>query len=253
MRLRLRLPAFLAIALVLAACSGDDRPSATPSATSAATSAPTASSTPAVTPRPSPTPTATTPTATASPASADQPGDDGFRAFARRLDAGLQARGVAVITARWKTVEVVCRAEDVPQRADGAFCASAGQRYQGIESSSWRSAGGIVEVERVNERLDTAAGTSHPEVTDRFGDGVVRVYALANSGAYRTLVTAIITSTPEMGAPRPIRVAWLLTWQFTEGSWRATKIMSAYVLAEDLLEPTREGLAAVPGWERFQP
>lgn len=249
----------LAAALVLGACSDDGGSDATPSATatSVATSVVTAVATPSATAVATSSPSlGATPTATATagvPTGADQPGDAGFREFARRLDAGLQAQGAAAIKARWRTVEVVCRAEDVPRRADGAACEQAGVRYQGVESSSWRSSGGIAPVERVNERLDAASSTLHPEVTDRYGDGSMRVYALANTGAYRTLVTAVITSPPDFGAQRPIRVAWLFTWEFATGEWRATKIMFAYVLAEDLLDPTAEGRGVVPGWERFQP
>lgn len=247
----------LAGAFVLAACSGDDEePAPTPTATAVVTASATATSAATSSPVASRTATATataSPTATAGPPTgADQPGDAGFRTFAHRFDAALRAQGAVAITARWKTIEVVCRAEDVPRRNDGAACEQAGQRYQGVESSSWRSSGGIAPVERVNERLETAASTLHPEVTDGFGDGAMRVYALANTGAYRTVVTAVITAPPDFaGSPRPIRVAWLVTWEFTDGEWRAKKIMFAYVLAEDLLVPTKEGQGVVPGWERF--
>ncbi|MGE0227103.1 MAG: hypothetical protein AB7I38_09925 [Dehalococcoidia bacterium] len=242
----------LACALCFVACSGgdDESPPSSPTPTTAASEV-TAVANLTPTPRPSPTPRATA--TTGLPVGSDHPGDEGFRAFVRRLDEGLQAQGAAAIKTRWKTIEVVCRAEDVPQRADGAFCEQAGERYQGLDSSTWRSSGGISPVDRVNARLDTASTTLHPEATDAFGDGAMRVYAVANSGAYRTVITAIITSPPDFGPQRPIRVTWLLTWEFTDGEWRATKIMFAYVLSEDLLEPTREGLGVAPGWERYQP
>lgn len=252
----------LALALtlgMLAACSGDDEPQ--PTHTPSPAASPTSEATPSSTPRPL-TPSATsaatpTPTATQGPGGglavgADQPGDDGFRIFVRRLDAGLQAQGAAAIRARWKTIEVVCRAEDVPQRRDGAFCDHAGEQYQGIESSSWRSSGGIAPVERVNARLDEASATLRFEVTDQYGDGAMRVYATSINGAvYRTVVTAVITSPADFGPQRPLRVVWLLTWEHSGGEWKATKIMFAYVLAGDLLDPTNEGRGVVPNWQRF--
>ena len=236
--------------LLLAGACGDDGETPTPTATQASASPA------AVTPRSS-SPTAG-PTGRASPVSTspvgpDRPGEEGFRAFLRILDGGLRAQGGLAIKTRWKTIDVTCKAADVPKRADGALCERAGQEYKGVQAGDWRSEWTIAPVENVNQRLDQVTSTLKLDATDRFGDGNMRVYATSiGAGVYKTVITAIAASAAGSGGPSPARVAWVVTWEFDDARWKATSILFVSEAVEEVVASVPPDVKAIlPNWARY--
>lgn len=257
-------------ALIAAGCSSSSDEGSEQSSGTAAASATATTGTPPATIAASVTTTATasavpsrtatattTPTPTATPY-VDEAGEAGFRSFARFLEAGLRAQGAAAVKARWKTTTVNCTAADVPVRlSDEAPCAAAGVTYEAVLVSRWRSGGGPNPVENANRILDRASAGQQPGRSDRFGDGGLRVHALvvnptARVGAFRTVTSAIVTSAAG-GSAEPSREAWVIDWTFVDGRWRATGLMEATTLVEELLQPAPGGgTHPLNGWEPYR-
>jgi hypothetical protein len=238
-----------AVALVFGAvaCGDDDDEngsdgSGSPTAgrTVAATSAPTAR----------PTSTAAAPT----PAGPESDGADGFRQFAVRvLDPAVRARDAAFLRGRMKTQPVVCTEQDLnPQGAGGPVCESAGQRYDGFPSGAWRSEGAIIPVDGAAETFQDFFSRVAAGQSDAFGDGRPEVYATSFGDDHaRTVISAIVERPPDFAGSGPLRAAISTSWAFEGGRWVMTDMIVAYVLAEDFLQPTPEGRAYYPNWERL--
>lgn len=93
-----------------------------------------------------------------------------------------------------------------------------------------------------------------PAATDSFGDGNFRVYAIgAQPGKYMTVLTAIIARPADFAGSGPLRVVEVLTWRFESTQWEAVGMLSAFVVAEQLLQPGPDINMYVPGWEKLGP
>ena len=202
-----------------------------------------------------PTPTSTvvpaeTPTP---PADGETSGADGFRQFVPPLQTALDDGDASFLRDRALTEAVVCTAEDVaPTGIGGPACDFEGQEFDGFTVTFWRSEGAIIPVENAFSDLDTMLATAMPAESDDFGGGSVQVYALNVGDGFDAIVTAIIERPADFGDEGPLRVAYGTTWAFEGGSWMVTSTLTAFVLAEDLLEPSAEGGSRYPDWERYE-
>ena len=235
------LAALLLVLLLSIACGDDAADEPQPTTTTARTAAS--------------TPTAAATAAATAPADAEQPGAEGFRGFAADLDAAVRAADAAFINERLRTRQVVCTEEDVTATPGGPNCSFPGETFEGFEMSAWRSEGRTVNVSAVEQHLsDRFFAVALPAETDEFGDGRPQVYAINASGdTYAALLTAIIERPPDFAGEGPLRVAIHTAWQYEDGRWLMTRLMNAYVLAEEFLRPDDVVSSYYPNWERFTP
>jgi DNA-binding CsgD family transcriptional regulator len=205
----------------------------TPSATP-----PAVSQTPPPTPTPAPTQAAGTP--------------DAFRELGRELDAALRRGDSGFIADRLRAVDRVCSAADMVPGPGQFPCNFVGQEISGLWLSGWRSEGTFATAEDVAGVVDRFIAGAVPAAGDGYGDGAARVHALGVSQErWTTVITAIVPRSEYMPAGPPIRAALVLDWEAAGAGWDVTSVMTAFVLAEDLLDPTPEG--RLPGWEAFAP
>lgn len=198
----------------------------------------------------SPTPAA--PTATVAPTrppGAEFGGDDGFRAFAAKLDEAVKSGDVAFIAARYQLTTKTCAEEDLG-RGD-PYCTAAGHTYEGLPFGRWRSEGAheptAVVTALIQERIDNQLRTEQ----DAFDRGWAQVAAInVQQDRYAAVITMLIPRPDNYAGTGPLRVAIGTSWQFDGERWRMTGGLNAGVLAEDLLTP---GLAEspYPGLELF--
>ncbi len=180
-------------------------------------------------------------------------GDAGFRAFVPKLQLALDGKDLEFIARRMETTPVVCKAADIHPGAGGAQCNFVGESYDGFPVGYWRSEGVILPALTVLGQLGTLLETEQPAASDDFGDGRARVYALDLSpGKSHAIVTAMIARPPDFGEGGPIRIAIGTAWSFSDGRWRFTSMLQAYVSGEELLIPCQEALDFLGGaWERY--
>ena len=238
-----------AIVLAVAGCGGGSSTSST------------STSGPAVTPTAGVAATATkgvadTPTAGAAgtpSALNEQPGDDGFRAFARKFDTVVRRDDVAFIRLRMRTTPVDCTGPDI-NTPGGPSCDYPGQRYDGIGVAHWRSEGGIGPANAVLDQFGGISDNALPTEKDQFGDGAPQVYALnVDPKNYVAIVTAIVQRPSNFSGSGPLRIAIGTNWEYVDGAWQMTGVMYGYVLGEELLQPpSAVPESPYPKWERFQ-
>jgi hypothetical protein len=227
-------------ALVAAACGDDDEPASTPTNTPSTNTPPAEGETP--TPPPAgetitPTPEATTP--------------DGFEAALRNFEGELIREGLDPITARLILREYTCTATDLTPALGQPECATAGEVIRAIEMSSWRSSGGLRKVESVVAFLQRLSGELRPETSDEWGDGAPKIFAF-DSSVDRAVLTMRVDCQPQHNCDDGTqRVAMVLDFAYEEGRWKISRIMNAFVLYEEFLEPNAESGAYFPNWERL--
>ena len=178
---------------------------------------------------------------------AELPGNDGFRQFVPVLQGALDRGDVSFLADRMKTIDVVCGPEDVPTALGGPQCEFVGQAYAGFATATWRSEGGVGPVSNTIPQLQEVFATVQPSASDQFGDGAVRVYALNQADDRQdAIIAAMIERPSNFAGSGALRVALGTSWSFEEGRWMLANILSAYVLAEDSLDPQRAGAAVLP-------
>ncbi|KAA0232338.1 hypothetical protein EDM76_09960 [bacterium] len=234
MRAHLLLPfiaAFGAALLLGAACDSDASTPAPASATVAATTTPPAA------------------------AGAEKAGAEGLRWLSARVNTALGTGDVAFFDLRMRTVDVVCTAADVnPQGAGGPACKAVGERFKGFETANWRSEGAISPVEDTISQLKMLVTTADARASDRFGSGALRVHSLnAEPGNYVIIFTAMVEQPGRPNGQGPVRAAFASSWSYEEGRWLMTRLLSAYVLAEELLTPGSEYTNRLKAREEFRP
>jgi hypothetical protein len=184
---------------------------------------------------------------------AELPGNDGFRQFVPVLQEALDHGDVSFLADRMKTTDVVCGPQDVPTALGGPQCEFVGQAYPGFATGSWRSEGGVGPISNTTSQLEKLFATVQPSATDQFGDGAVRVYALNQADDRQdAIIAAMIERPANFAGSGALRIALGTSWSFEEGRWMLANILSAYVLAEDLLIPSEEGRPYYRNWERYQ-
>lgn len=205
-------------------------------------------------PAPAPSPATATATPTA-PANTEKGGAEGLRWLATEMNTAFVKSDVSFFADRMKTVEVVCKAEDVnPQGAGGPACKTVGERFKGFETATWRSEGAISPVENTIKQLETLFKTADASASDKSGTGAPRVHSLnLEPGNYIIIFSAMIDQPWRSDVKGPVRVAFASSWSYNEGKWQMTRLMTAYVLAEELLTPGSEYTNRLKAREDFRP
>ena len=196
--------ASLALLLAAAACDGDVTeppfvPEASPSATTEAT--PTAPA---------------TPTPTAVPESG---GTEGFRAFAAQVDAALAEGDASFFSDRGEEMEVTCQGDE-----QLGFCMGQppGTIFRGIPGTAWQSdAFALFPTDDYESLLEDWFAEALLDQSDEFGDGAVKLFALAQlgggDGEFLAITTAILNTGPATEVQRQAR---MLRFAFEEGAWK---------------------------------
>jgi hypothetical protein len=241
MRLRSVLPLFLIGALALTslivtACGDDDDES-----TEATTTSRPATNTPSE-PTKAP-PTTTTPTAEANSAA-------GFKAALQNFNREISSGTVDPLVARLKAIDYTCRASDLGPGSGAAECKSVGETIRAFQTSAWKSEGGLAKVESVVGALKVREAAFDTTKSDRYGNGAFRVYAF---DASKNMAVLTVTSKclPQFQCSDFQRLTWVAQFEFVNGRWMVSSLMSAFVLGEDFLDPSPEGKQRMPGWEKF--
>lgn len=200
-------------------------------------------------------PAGTPASATATPTPTEKDGAEGFRALARQLDASLKKGDATFLAERLKTVDIICTAADVnPQGAGGPTCKAAGERFKGFETATWRSEGAISPLENTVRQFETLFKTADANASDKFGSGAPRVHSLnLDPGNYTIVFTAIVNQPWRSNAPERVRVVYASSWWFGDGKWQMTRLLTAYVLGEELLTPGSEYTNRMKAREEFVP
>ncbi len=202
---------------------------------------------------PTPTSTAALAETPTPPADGETSGADGFRRFIPTLQTALDGGDTSFLPDRALTEAIVCTADDAaPNGIGGPACEFDGQEFDGFSVGVWRSEGGIISVESAFSVRDTCLATALAAESDEFGDGSVQVYALNVGQSFAAIIMAIIERPADFDGEGPLRVAYGTDWTFEDGGWLVTSTLTAFVLAEDLLEPSAEGLDRYPDWERYE-
>ena len=176
-----------------------------------------------------------------------------FVRFASELDSALRRNDLQFLLDRIETGTVVCREEDVPGRIGGPACTTVGETFASFGAGNWRSHGGVVPVKNVVDQFTRLTASVRTDLTDGYGPGVLRVYALNIDDRRRdAIVTAIIKPPPDFGGRDSIRVAIGMSWGLVEGEWRLLSIMNNYVFGPEFLDPSSEVVAGLyPKWEPY--
>lgn len=193
----------------------------------------------------------TEPTPTVTP-TAETSGAQGFRDFAAQIQTAFESQDTEFFLSRAVTEEIVCGPEDIGGLG-GPACGFEGQEFQGFPVGLWRSEGGIVPVEGVFNSINRLVLEGLPNEIDEFGDGRPRVYAIMpDTDSATAVLTALIERPDNFVEGGALRVAMILSWSFTDDQWGVTRLLSAFVLAEEFLIPCE---AAAPNvsetWERY--
>ena len=224
-------------AMFLAACGDDDSP-ATP------TNTPT-TQTPGSGETPTP-PSGETPVPTPE---ANDPA--GFQGAQRNFEGEIIRNGLDPIIARLMLREYTCTSTDLTPALGQPECATAGEVIRAIEISSWRSSGGLRKVESVVAFLQRLDGELRPDSSDEWGSGAPKIYAF-DSSEDRAVLTMRVDCQPDHRCDDGTqRIVMVLDFAFEEGRWKINRIMNAFVLFEEFLEPNAESGAYFPNWERL--
>ena len=195
--------ASLPLLVVAVACDDATRPPFQPSAAASATS--------------EATPTApATPTPTAVPESG---GTEGFRAFAAQVDAALAEGDASFFSDRGEEMEVTCQGDE-----QLGFCMGQppGTIFRGIPGTAWQSdAFALFPTDDYESLLEDWFAEAMLDQSDEFGDGAVKLFALAQfggeDGEFLAITTAILNTGPATEVQRQAR---MLRFAFEEGAWK---------------------------------
>ena len=201
-------PTLLAASLAVAACDEATEPpflaetSPSPAATATSTAEPTATSVPD-TPTPPP-----------------ESGDlGGFRAFAALIDAALAEGDASFFSDRGEEMEVTCQGDE-----QLGFCMGQppGTIFRGIPGTAWQSdAFALFPTDDYESLLEDWFAEAMLDQSDEFGDGAVKLFALAQlgggDGEFLAITTAILNTGPATEVQRQAR---MLRFAFEEGAWK---------------------------------
>ena len=195
----------LALLLAAAACDDATKPPflSEGSPSGAAQATPTAPATPG-------------PTATA----ASAPGSmEDFRAFAALIDAALAEGDASFFSDRGEEMEVTCQGDE-----QLGFCMGQppGTIFRGIPGTAWQSdAFALFPTDDYESLLEDWFAEALLDQSDEFGDGAVKLFALAQlgggDGEFLAITTAILNTGPATEVQRQAR---MLRFAFEEGAWK---------------------------------
>ena len=177
-----------------------------------------------ISPLPSPTATsAPAPTPTAAPETPTPEGEcdgmDCFRAFAPLIDAALADGDGAFFSDRGEEMEVTCQGDE-----QLGFCMGQppGTIFRGIPGTAWQSdAFALFPTDDYESLLEDWFAEALLDQSDEFGDGAVKLLALAQlgggDGEFLAITTAILNTGPATEVQRQAR---MLRFAFEEGAWK---------------------------------
>ncbi|MGE0601125.1 MAG: hypothetical protein AB7J35_15585 [Dehalococcoidia bacterium] len=229
-------------ALFLAACGDDDDDPTTtppPGTTEQPTKGPT---------EPVKSPTVTPGTVTPTP---DANTDAGFRAALEQLNKELAGGSLDAFIARLKVIDYTCKASDVTPGLGQPECATAGEVIRAFETGNWRSEGGLRKVESVIANLKERQAGFEVAKSDDYGSSALRIFAF-DPTTHTAVVTVISKCLPQYQCPSGVqRLVWVPSFEYQDGRWMISKLLFAYVLGDDFLDPSAEGKNVMPDWEKF--
>lgn len=235
------LVSILVVMSLFAASCGDDDEDPTPTPEPSTPTAPADGETP--------TPAPNDPTLTPTP---DAETPEGFEEALRDFEKQLRSGGLDAITARLLLQEYTCKESDLEPGLGQPECMTAGEVIRAIEMSAWRSEGGLRKVESVVAFLQALNGDLAPDASDTWGDGEFDVYAF-DSSVNRAVITFMVECQENFQCEGGVqRAAMVLDFEYEDDRWMVSRIMNAFVLYEDFLEPTEEGKSFYfPEWEQL--
>lgn len=239
----LSLGVLVALTMLFAAGCGDDDDEGASTVTPTVPVTETATGSPQA---PSPAPGTITPTPEAG-------NRDGFIAMLRMFDREMARGAIDPIIARLRTEEYTCKAMDIEPGLGQPECKTAGEVIQSVLVGNWRSEGGLRKVETVVAQIQALQKEIDTAKSDPWGNGFPTVYAF-DAVEHKAAVTMITKCLPQFQClDGTMRVALVLTFEFEDGHWGVTRLLNAYVLAEEFLEPSAEAKQIqMPNWERFE-
>lgn len=246
----------LLAALAGIACGGDGPEPGTTSTSIVAVTASVAATEQPQTPSPPPTSTAAT---TATP-EATVPLT--FRDFVREeIVPALAQEKLDFFEERARTQRVVCTPENTPPRAlGGPACETVGQEFDGFPVGHWRSEGSIVPLQDAIALIERLFAQEATGASDPYGDALPQVYAIGGGPMspppegeqrYASVVTALIERPQDFAGEGPLRVVLVLNWAEENGGFSFVHVLSAFVFAEEFLEPAEAALGWMSSWEHF--
>lgn len=241
----LAISVLLVMSVFAAACDDDDAdPTPTPEP-----STPTAPAGETPTPAPTePTPAPNDPTITPTP---DAESPEGFEEALRDFEEQLRSGGLDAITARLLLEDYTCKDSDLQPGLGQPECTTAGEVIRAIEMSAWRSEGGLRKVESVVAFLQSLNADVEADASDQWGEGDFDIYAF-DSSVNRAVLTFMVECQENFQCDGGVqRVAMVLGFEYEDDRWMVSRIMNAFVLYEDFLDPTSEGGAYFPEWEQL--
>lgn len=235
----------LAIGLFAACGDGDDdgdSPTSTP--TSEPTTPPARPTEATATPTKPPATGTLTPTPEANTPA-------GFKAALQAFNKEISAGTVDPIIARLNVKEYTCTEADTKPGLGQPECSTAAEKIRAILVSGWKSEGGLRKVEGVVANLKERQAGFDTAQSDKYGPGTFRVYAYDPT---KNIAVLTVTSKclPQYNCSTFQRLTWVAQFEFVDGRWKISSLMTAFVLGEDFLEPSAEGKQRMPGWEKFQ-
>jgi hypothetical protein len=209
--------------------------------------------------------TATPPLATATqPAGRETPAATGtadagdedpaaFREFAALIDDAVETGDTQFFAERLKTTHVVCDETNTPPEVGDPACEFIGQEFEGFQTGGWRSEGAVVPAERVPAAFQRVYDGALADAQDEFAGGAPDVYAISDDGTEgAAAITALVERPSDFAGTGPLRVVLSTSWVREDDGWLMDLLISAYVLAEDFLQPSPEVSSYYRNWERFQ-
>ncbi len=175
---------------------------------------------------------------------------EGFRAFAARIAAAVEAEDALFFSERGVEDEVACAGDEVLGFCEGQ---PAGAVFRGIPGGVVQSdAFALFSPEEYESMLAEWFGLAQSALDDEYGSGTVTVYAIAyhpanafEDEAYQAILTGIFSDGAE-----PEREARILSFRFIDETWRLTAEL--YATRELTAGPYSTGDCCPDLWERWE-
>ena len=220
-------PLACALSLLLVACGeSEEQPSG-------ALSAATATETSAPTGIPTPQPTSTASAAPSGPFGSPPPEVASFREFARQIEDAVAAGDSAFFVDRAKYVHLTCEGEE---QLGPCSDWPGGTVITGIPGSAWHSdASAIFSAEEYTAYFTRYWSAGRSDLSDEYGSGSLRLYALASRQAQDSRLFSAITTSIVDNYPtgyligRSEREAHVFNFELVESRWTFVSEIAATV------------------------
>ena len=161
----------------------------------------------------------------------ESPGFDGFRAFASHLGAAFEAGDVGFWSSRAVIDDVQCTGDATIGQCAGE---PAGTTFSGLWVGTWRTdAIALQQPSSYESDMVAILSSAQPDMTDGFGSGEARIYAIAQrdrglccggdlaDSHFLAIGSLITNATGTKGSPASAqRTTIVLEFVFLDGEWR---------------------------------